>query len=142
MLTQDEAIAKFITPVTTYNAIGKLQKTLLRSAVTVPPNDTLSATNILALFGKTDIYSLMHTAITKVTLKELTTFQLGQLSELGVILLELQPFEDTIRRALEESRKFLPIQSVNILKEYNSEGYPFERYGVTAFIIMAATLQD
>ena len=140
MLSASEAIAKFIVPVTAHRAIGILQKVLLRSSITTPPNDTLSATNILALFGNTDIFTLVYKAIEKVTLVELTDFQLSQLSSLQSILESLQSYEDTIRIAVDESKKIVPLQSTELLKHYNSEGFPFERFGVATFIIMAATL--
>lgn len=140
-LSTSESAAAFIVPITKYKHIGVIQREFLKRAV-VTPNDSLSATRLLALMFDTHLGSLMGEAIDKVVMENLTQTQLDEIVSLQNLFDQVSPFETILRSAVNESEKFLPPPTVDVLRDYNTDGSPLERLGVGSFVIMATNLQD
>jgi len=138
-LSNAEAISKFINPITSYVSLGRIQKAILQYSATT---DSLSAFRALSMMYDTDVGPLMDTAILPVHMDNLTDTELTSITSAQIIFEAMAPLENIIRSAVNESEKFLPLSTIELLREYDTEGAPLDRYAVATFIVMATNLQD
>lgn len=143
LLSQSQTVARFIIPIVDSDLLnlGSLQRFLLKAAV-VTPNDSLAATRLLALLTDTDIYALMLESTFPVTISVLNDAQKAELISLQELLNQFEPFDDAVRIALREAKKFLPKFTTDFINNYNTLGAPLERLTTTVFMILTANLQD
>jgi len=141
MLSKAETISKFITPVTAFQQIGKLQKVLLKSAVT-SSNDSLAAVRLLALLNDSDVSALLLDVIYPMSLSDISQSLRSQLSPLQTLIDSVEPYRKAIRLAVSESKDILPSATVEVLEEYDTNGSPLDQIAIVILIIMAATLKE
>lgn len=140
MITASQAAAKYILPITKYVNLGKLQKILLRIAVT-SENDMIAATRLLSLLAETEVNALLLNSVQPSTTSNFNESQKSILNSLQNLLEGFRPLQNTVRTALGESKDFLPKFTVDALREYNTVGAPLERLAVVSFMILTANLQ-
>ena len=139
-LSPSEAVSKFSIPITAYKHIGTVQREFIKRSVNTG-NVSLASTRLLSLMYDTHVGSLMDDAISKIEIGILSDSQLVDVVSVNDLFIELNPFANTIRSAVNEAAKFLPEPTVELLREYNTEGAPLERLAVGVFLVMATNLQ-
>ena len=142
MLTVLQTVNKFKTPITTYPKMAVIQKVLLRIVLANPPGEDLASLRLLALFQDSDLRPLFLNTIKLPVLSDLSQASIDTLNPLQEVLPQFSDFDDTLRIAVEESKDFLPLITVDLLQRYNTVGAPLERLNVATFIILSANMQE
>jgi hypothetical protein len=143
VLTASETVAAFTQPITDPDlaTLRNLQVFLLKVSV-VNPNESLAATRLLALLTSTDLYALLLDVTYPITLTGLSEAQFSEIVPLQELLDLFAPFNDAVRVAFKESKKYLPKFTTDFINDYNTSDAPLEQLTTTTFMILSANLQD
>ena len=131
MMTVDQLIAKMTVPITLSINLQINQKALLESTATLK--------RCLGILEDTPLRALFLTMYPRV---KLTTTELSAAPDIPTIQKKLLPYESYIEIAISNLERYIPKETIQVLKEYYSKKDPVHFIAVSTFILAVAALQQ